>query len=88
MYLEKSLSCLCYNFCGILRIAKDVDAIFFYRAELSVYTYTVTVWKNGFTVDDSELITLDDPEDAAFLEVTIFNIVFANFKSFSVVDSP
>lgn len=35
-----------------------------------VFTYTVTSWSNGFTVDDSSLKTLDDPENAYFLEVT------------------
>jgi len=35
-----------------------------------VFTHTVTSWSNGFTVDDSSLKTLDDPENATFLEVT------------------
>ncbi|CAE5968070.1 unnamed protein product [Arabidopsis arenosa] len=34
-----------------------------------VFTYTVTSWSNGFTVDDSSLKTLDDPENAYFLEI-------------------
>ncbi|XP_010489982.1 PREDICTED: plant UBX domain-containing protein 6-like [Camelina sativa] len=33
-----------------------------------VFMYIVTIWKNGFTVDDSPLKSLDDPENAAFLE--------------------
>uniref|UniRef100_M4EN55 UBX domain-containing protein n=1 Tax=Brassica campestris TaxID=3711 RepID=M4EN55_BRACM len=28
---------------------------------------TVTIWRNGVTVDDNPLITLDDPKDAEFL---------------------
>ncbi|KAL9292237.1 Plant UBX domain-containing protein 6 [Arabidopsis thaliana] len=34
-----------------------------------VFTHTVTSWSNGFTVDDSSLKTLDDPENATFLEI-------------------
>ena len=30
---------------------------------------TVTIWRNGVTVDDNPLITLDDPKDAEFLRV-------------------
>ncbi|XP_019082832.1 PREDICTED: plant UBX domain-containing protein 6-like [Camelina sativa] len=33
-----------------------------------VFMYIVTIWKNGFTVDDSPLKSLDDPDNAAFLE--------------------
>ncbi|EOA33090.1 hypothetical protein CARUB_v10016428mg [Capsella rubella] len=31
-------------------------------------THIVTIWRNGFTFDDSELKTLDDAENATFLE--------------------
>ncbi|KAL1197481.1 Plant UBX domain-containing protein 5 [Cardamine amara subsp. amara] len=33
-----------------------------------VVTSTVTIWKNGFTIDDSQLKSLDDPENVAYLE--------------------
>jgi len=46
-----------------------------------VVTYTVTIWRNGFTVDDDPFKSLDDPENAAFLEVTNINI----FLSFSIM---
>lgn len=29
----------------------------------------VTIWRNGFTLDDHPLSTLDDPDNAIFLEV-------------------
>ncbi|CAH2053095.1 unnamed protein product [Thlaspi arvense] len=34
-----------------------------------VFEYIVTIWRNGFTVDDGPLTTLDDPDDAHFLEI-------------------
>lgn len=39
-----------------------------------VVNHTITFWRNGFSVDDGPLRRLDDPENAAFLEV-IFDLV-------------
>ncbi|CAG7906946.1 unnamed protein product [Brassica rapa] len=43
---------------------------------------TVTIWRNGVTVDDNPLITLDDPKDAEFLRV------IESLDSPRVLDSP
>ena len=36
-----------------------------------VVNHTITFWRNGFSVDDGPLRRLDDPENAAFLEVIL-----------------
>ena len=35
-----------------------------------VVTHTITLWRNGFSIDDGPLRRLDDPQNASFLEVT------------------
>uniref|UniRef100_M4EN53 UBX domain-containing protein n=2 Tax=Brassica campestris TaxID=3711 RepID=M4EN53_BRACM len=42
----------------------------------------VTIWRNGFTLDDHPLSTLDDPDNAIFLEVV------ESLESPRVLDSP
>lgn len=39
-------------------------------------THTITFWRNGFSVNDGPLRRLDDPQNAAFLEVTQLAINF------------
>lgn len=34
-----------------------------------VVNHTITLWRNGFTVDDGPLRSFDDPANASFLEV-------------------
>lgn len=36
--------------------------------------HDITFWSNGFTVDDGPLRSLDDPENASFLEVTLIKV--------------
>lgn len=39
-----------------------------------VVTHNITLWSNGFTVDDGPLRRLDDPANASFLEVSSCSI--------------
>lgn len=39
-------------------------------------THTITLWRNGFTVNDGPLQRFDDPANASFLEV-LSNLSFA-----------
>lgn len=41
-------------------------------------THTITFWRNGFSVNDGPLRRLDDPQNAAFLEVTQLAINFVS----------
>ena len=34
-----------------------------------IITHTITLWRNGFSIDDGPLRRLDDPQNAPFLEV-------------------
>lgn len=43
--------------------------------------HNIIFWSNGFTVNDGPLRSLDDPENAPFLEVTaFFEIPFYTWK--------
>ncbi|PRQ52796.1 putative SEP domain-containing protein [Rosa chinensis] len=44
--------------------------------------HTITLWRNGFSIDDGPLRRLDDPENAAFLEVS-FHEIIQSFQLFS-----
>lgn len=48
--------------------------------EPAAQTHTLTFWANGFTVNDGPLRRLDDPENAAFLEVVKLFSHFAQIK--------
>lgn len=52
-------------------MSEETDSAEFDEEESQkVITYIVTSWRNGYTVDDGPLETLDDPENATFFEVT------------------
>lgn len=42
-------------------------------------SHNITVWRNGFTVDDGPLRRMDDPANASFLEVVFDNNISLTF---------
>lgn len=50
-----------------------------------VVTHNITLWSNGFTVDDGPLRRLDDPANASFLEVSSCSICSFFIETISCV---
>lgn len=67
-YLQSSSSSRSFTGTGRLLSGETVPSA---PQPPEVVHHTVTLWRNGFTVDDGPLRSFDDPANASFLEVIL-----------------